>query len=242
MALADLGVVFVLARLLRRRERTLGPAWLYALHPLGAVEAAGSGHMEAWACCVCWQRLIRGTNGVGGCLGRPWDVGEVAACGDDPRLWQGRPWLLLPWLWDSLHCGLLWKRGPRPCGMACRSTCSTGHSMADCSRCLRLYLVITPDLWPLLWVLCLSCVPFGFTRNPSALLCGRGVLLCCCRPQFTPGTCCGPGCRHFFVGCALGPCSLPLYRCHMRPYPATIQRPVHGRSLGGHLYFRRFRF
>ena len=96
MAFADLGVVFVLARLLRRRERTLGPAWLYALHPLGAVESAGSGHMEAlgllcvlaavdswderrggvaWAALGLWVKLLPGVM--------------------IPRLWRGRPWLLL---------------------------------------------------------------------------------------------------------------------------------------------------
>lgn len=49
MGLADVGVVWMLALILRGRRRHLGPAWLYALHPLGAIESAGSGHMESMA-------------------------------------------------------------------------------------------------------------------------------------------------------------------------------------------------
>ena len=96
MGLADVGVVVLLARLLRRRDRTIGPAWLYALHPLGAVETAGSGHLEglgllcvlaavdswdqrrggsAWAVLGMWIKLLPGV--------------LIA------RLWRGRPWLLL---------------------------------------------------------------------------------------------------------------------------------------------------
>jgi hypothetical protein len=96
MGLADVGVVFLLARLLMRRGRTIGPAWLYALHPLGAVETAGSGHMEAlgllcvlaavdawdqrrggsaWAVLGMWIKLLPGVMIV--------------------RLWRGRPWLLV---------------------------------------------------------------------------------------------------------------------------------------------------
>ena len=96
MGAADVGVVLFLGRLLRRRGRTMGPAWLYALHPLGAVETAGSGHMEglgllcvlaavdawdqrrggsAWAVLGMWIKLLPGV--------------LVA------RVWRGRPWLLL---------------------------------------------------------------------------------------------------------------------------------------------------
>jgi hypothetical protein len=39
----DIGVVWLLARVLRVRKRRLDAAWLYALHPLGAVEAAVHG-------------------------------------------------------------------------------------------------------------------------------------------------------------------------------------------------------
>ena len=49
MGLADVGVVWMLALILRGRRRHMGPAWLYALHPLGAIESAGSGHMESLA-------------------------------------------------------------------------------------------------------------------------------------------------------------------------------------------------
>jgi len=81
MGLADVGVVWLLALILRGRDRHLGPAWLYALHPLGAVESAGSGHMEplallcmlaaihswdrksggsAWAALGLWLKLLPG--------------------------------------------------------------------------------------------------------------------------------------------------------------------------------------
>ncbi len=47
MGLCDLAVVWLLADILQRRGQGRGPAWLYALHPLGAVESAGSGHLES---------------------------------------------------------------------------------------------------------------------------------------------------------------------------------------------------
>lgn len=47
--LADAGVALGLARVLAGRGRSGRGAWIYALHPLGAVESAGSGHLEAAA-------------------------------------------------------------------------------------------------------------------------------------------------------------------------------------------------
>ena len=45
-ALADAGIAALLARILHDRRHPVGGAWLYALLPLGAVESAGSGHLE----------------------------------------------------------------------------------------------------------------------------------------------------------------------------------------------------
>ena len=47
--LADAGTAMVIARILRDRGRPITGAWLYALLPLGAIEAAGSGHLDAIA-------------------------------------------------------------------------------------------------------------------------------------------------------------------------------------------------
>lgn len=47
--LADAGLCWGLATTLEGRRRSTDAAWLYALHPLGAVEAAGSGHIDALA-------------------------------------------------------------------------------------------------------------------------------------------------------------------------------------------------
>lgn len=96
MGLADVGVVMMLARLLSRRGRTLGPAWLYALHPLGAVETAASGHMEGLALLCCLAAVDAWDQRRGG---NAWAVlgmwikllpGILIV-----RLWRGRPWLLL---------------------------------------------------------------------------------------------------------------------------------------------------
>lgn len=62
MGLCDALIALVLALVLRGRRRSLAGAWLYALHPLAAVEAAGSGHLEpaALLCVVlaiwAWDR------------------------------------------------------------------------------------------------------------------------------------------------------------------------------------------
>jgi hypothetical protein len=49
MGLFDAGIAWALADTLHRRDQRLDGAWVYALHPLGAMEAAGSGHLEAAA-------------------------------------------------------------------------------------------------------------------------------------------------------------------------------------------------
>lgn len=49
MGLADAGTAVALALALRARGVGTRGAWLYALHPLGAVESAGSGHIDALA-------------------------------------------------------------------------------------------------------------------------------------------------------------------------------------------------
>lgn len=92
MGLADVGVVWTLGLILRARNRHLGPAWLYALHPLGAVESAGSGHMEALALfCVlqavyAWER--RGEGSAWATLGVWIKVLPLVLL---PRVWRGRP-------------------------------------------------------------------------------------------------------------------------------------------------------
>jgi hypothetical protein len=96
MGLADVGVVWLLAAILQGRKRHLGPAWLYALHPLGAVESAGSGHMESLAI-LCMLAAVHSWDRRRG--GAAWAVlglwikllpGVLLA-----RLWRGRPFMLL---------------------------------------------------------------------------------------------------------------------------------------------------
>ena len=64
--LADAGTAFVLARILTDRGHSTAGAWLYALLPLGAIESAGSGHLDPIAvlCLVlaidAWDRRRTG--------------------------------------------------------------------------------------------------------------------------------------------------------------------------------------
>jgi len=107
MGLADVGVVWTLGMILRARNRHLGPAWLYALHPLGAVESAGSGHMEALALfCVlqavyAWER--RGEGSAWATLGAWIKVLPLVLL---PRLWRGRPGVFV--LAMCVGLGSLW--------------------------------------------------------------------------------------------------------------------------------------
>lgn len=70
--LCDALLAWALASTLAGRGRSTAPAWLYALHPLGAVESAGSGHLDSLAllCLVLairgWDRGRRGLGGAGG--------------------------------------------------------------------------------------------------------------------------------------------------------------------------------
>ncbi len=72
--LADALLAWALARTLEGRGRSTAPAWLYALHPLGAVESAGSGHLDALALLFLvlairgWDRAQAGRGGDGGVL------------------------------------------------------------------------------------------------------------------------------------------------------------------------------
>lgn len=69
--LADAGTAWVLARILSDRGRSPSGAWLYALLPLGAVESAGSGHLDPIAvlCLVlaieAWDRRRTGATWAG---------------------------------------------------------------------------------------------------------------------------------------------------------------------------------
>ena len=58
MGLCDALVAAVLGSILAGRGRSLSGAWLYALHPLAAVESAGSGHLEP-AALLCVVLAIR---------------------------------------------------------------------------------------------------------------------------------------------------------------------------------------
>jgi len=113
MGLADVGVVWTLGLILAARHRHLGPAWLYALHPLGAVESAGSGHMEALALlCVlqavhAWERRREGSGWA--VLGMWIKLLPAVLL---PRVWRGRPILFvsamlvgLASLWPFLDAG-----------------------------------------------------------------------------------------------------------------------------------------
>lgn len=95
MGLADAGVAAVLAAALRARGRSTDAAWLYAVLPLGAVEATSSAHMEPWGvlCLVlalwAWSR---GGSGLG------WaGLGALVKLLPGvllPRLWRRQPWLM----------------------------------------------------------------------------------------------------------------------------------------------------
>jgi hypothetical protein len=94
--LADAGIAFVLARILKRRGRSLAPAWLYALHPLGVVESAGSAHVESIAILAmvlaidAWDRRA---SGVGWAfLGSMLKLLPAVLI---PRLWRRQPWLVV---------------------------------------------------------------------------------------------------------------------------------------------------
>lgn len=96
MGLADVGVAWMLGRILRRRGRSIAPAWLYALHPLGVVETAGSGHVEAMGvlCLLlaidAWERRESGSGwALAGAMVKFLPAALL------PRLWRKRPWLLV---------------------------------------------------------------------------------------------------------------------------------------------------
>jgi hypothetical protein len=96
MGLADVGVAWTLGRILKRRGRSIAPAWLYALHPLGAVESAGSGHMESvGVLCLllaidAWDRRESGAGWAAAGALIKFLPGVLL-----PRLWRKQPWLVL---------------------------------------------------------------------------------------------------------------------------------------------------
>lgn len=96
MGLADAGVAAALAGGLRARGRSTAGAWLYAVLPLGAVESAGSGHMEALGL-LCLALALWDAKRPQGGLG--WaSVGALLKLLPGaliPSLWRRRPWILL---------------------------------------------------------------------------------------------------------------------------------------------------
>ena len=92
MGLVDVGVAWTLGVILASRQRHIGPAWLYALHPLGAVESAGSGHMESLALLCVLQTIVswerRGEGGAWAILGMWVKLLPMVLV---PKVWRGRP-------------------------------------------------------------------------------------------------------------------------------------------------------
>lgn len=96
MGLCDAGIALALARLLALRGHSLDGAWLYALMPLGAVEAAHGGHLEAAAILpmmlglLAWERGRPGLGWVGLAA-----LVKLLPALVLPALWRRSPWLLL---------------------------------------------------------------------------------------------------------------------------------------------------
>lgn len=94
MGLCDALTALLLGRVLLGRKRSLNGAWLYALMPLGAVESAGSGHLEAVsvlclvAAILAWDRQLSGIGWAG--LGALFKLMPGAVL---PSLWLRSPWL-----------------------------------------------------------------------------------------------------------------------------------------------------
>ena len=93
---ADLFVVWLLVQILHTRERRLDGAWLYALHPLGAMESAVHASLTApvIACALLaiWAWL-RGRSGLGwASLGGLLGVAPLALI---PALWRRSAWILV---------------------------------------------------------------------------------------------------------------------------------------------------
>ena len=96
MGLCDAAIAYVLARLLTARGRSLDGAWLYALMPLGAIESAHGGHLEAAAILpmviglLAWERGRPGLGWVGIAA-----LLKLLPALILPALWRRSPWLLL---------------------------------------------------------------------------------------------------------------------------------------------------
>jgi hypothetical protein len=97
MGLCDALCAWTLARTLEARGATTAPAWLYALHPLGAVESAGSGHMESLALLPLLLAIQAHESGRSGVF--------LSAAGGAfkllpllllPAFWSRKGWLVLP--------------------------------------------------------------------------------------------------------------------------------------------------
>ena len=106
MALFDAGIAWGLAAIARQRYGSTAPALLYALHPLGAVESAGSGHLEPVAVCF----LVLALWGWGRAGGLRAD-GDPRAGGLGWAVLGGLvkllPFVLIPTLWRGRWVRLL---------------------------------------------------------------------------------------------------------------------------------------
>ena len=92
-AACDLVTAWALGRLLLRRGRSPWPAALFALHPLAALESAGSGHSEALACALlalAWERAEAGRRGFSA-------LAWIAAAGVKPLGLLALPFLAPRW-------------------------------------------------------------------------------------------------------------------------------------------------
>ncbi|MFT5683324.1 MAG: hypothetical protein ACI8RZ_004255 [Myxococcota bacterium] len=119
MGLCDALVAGVLASILAGRGRSMAGAWIYALHPLAAVESAGSGHLEAAAllCVVlairAWDRGGSGAvwAGIGANLKLLPAAVMVTLLRRNPRRIGVVAVITLAALWPFLDAGALLGRG-----------------------------------------------------------------------------------------------------------------------------------
>ena len=118
--IADVGTAVGISAILKARRRTIAPAWVYALHPLSALESAGNAHIEAFAVFVLvmafwfWERRKIAHASALILIGAGLKLAPLVAM---PAMWrQGRRESIRGALWGALALGLiggtLWKQIP----------------------------------------------------------------------------------------------------------------------------------